>query len=249
MDEKIWFWWYCKILGINAIIEVPGDLREVFKYQKMKLYRTFFRGGYVLYLLVILSGNKKVFSFDRKTCVSIAAPRVLNKTADLFCDRVQTFFERMIARGDPVPALPPSKFGFRHPCSGRDDNDPVLKSITLRLSSNIKIRLGVKISYSSPPSAENMKKKKLFHFSANPLAHTEYLYVMFTKAVPIGAFLHSTVMPGFCRKRAKALQMEVERTKKGHTVERFTRGAINVNAPFSGTGKYTGPNLHLAKHL
>ena len=37
--------------------------------------------------------------------------------------------------------------------------------------------------------------------------------------------------------------MEVERTKKGHTVERFTRGVINVNAPFSGTGKYTGPKL------
>ena len=68
---------------------------------------------YVLYLLVIfmnliimrISGNKKVFVFDRKiTCVSIAAPRVLNKTlADLFCDRVSKkliFFERIIARGD-----------------------------------------------------------------------------------------------------------------------------------------------------
>lgn len=257
-----------KILGddINAIIEAMGDLSEKYLNASTRqdgsikvittghslgggLCTLFASDFYELDYNDDYQGIRRFSAFDRKiTCVSIAAPRVLNKTlADLFCDRVSKkllFFERMIARGDPVPALPPSKFGFRHPCSGRDDNDPVLKSITLRLSSNIKIRLGVKISYSSPPSAENMKKKKLFHFSANPLAHTEYLYVMFTKAVPIGAFLHSTVMPGFLKKKGKGTkQMEVERTKKGHTVERFTRGVINVNAPFSGTGKYTGPKL------
>ena len=120
-------------------------------------------------------GIRRFSAFDRKiTCVSIAAPRVLNKTlANKVCDRVSKklmYFQRIISRGDPVPALPPSKFGFRHPCSGRENNDPVLKSITLRLSSNITVGLsGVKISYSSPSAAENMKKKKLFHFSANLL--------------------------------------------------------------------------------
>ena len=63
----------------------------------------------------------KAFNRDI-VCVSIAAPRVLNRTlASVFCSRVEDgtiVYERIVTNGDPVPALPPSIGGFRHPCSG-----------------------------------------------------------------------------------------------------------------------------------
>ena len=65
---------------------------------------------------------------------------------------------------------------------------------------------------------------------------------MFTKAVPVGAFPHSAVVPSFLSK-GEQKQMEVERTKKGDTVERFTTGVVNVNAPFSGAADSTEPKL------
>ena len=171
------------------------------------------------------------------TCVSIAAPRVLD---DAYCqklaDRIrkkQMFYQRMIVKTDPVPSLPPSiklgKLKFSHPCDSLDKTDPVRKSVTLRLTSRLKIPM-LKINYGGAPEAKNVKPSSKIR-GVNPLAHTEYMYVQFTKAVDVGAFLSSSFMPKkLMDAMNKEKRMEIQRDLEGHTMVRILNGDIRIIA-------------------
>lgn len=170
------------------------------------------------------------------TCVSIAAPRVLDDAyCQILANRIrekEMFYQRMIVKTDPVPSLPPSvKLGnlkFSHPCDSLPISDPVRKSVTLRLTSRLKIPM-LKINYNGAPEAKNVKPNTRLPRPPNPLAHTEYMYVQFTKAVNVGAFMSSTFMPKKLKDAMKKeKRMEIERDKKGNTMVRILNGHVHI---------------------
>ena len=182
--------------------------------------------------------NEERFKALKKeiTCVSIAAPRVLD---DAYCqklaDRIRNkemFYQRMMVKTDPVPSLPPSiklrNLKFSHPCDNLSKSDPVRKSVTLRLTSRLKIPSLI-INYDGAPEAKNVKPR--FPSAPNPLAHTEYMYVQFTKAVNVGAFMSSTFIPKRLKDAMKKeKRMEIERNLKGNTMVRILNGHIRIIA-------------------
>ena len=108
-------------------------------------------------------------------------------------------------------------------------SDPVRKSVTLRLTSRLKIP-GLGINYGGAPEAKNVKPSSKIR-GVNPLAHTEYMYVQFTKAVDVGAFLSSSFMPKKLKDAMKMEKhMEIERNPEGHTMVRILNGDIRIIA-------------------
>ena len=165
--------------------------------------------------------------FNQKICcISIASPRVMSPAlSNNFCSKVAKGFilyKRLTNRGDPVPALPNKSVvglseGFQHPCSTSKYAKTQRGEISMDCTNALKMRPTLKTDYSVALGCKNTKT--MLSLSANPLAHTSYLYINFVTAVPVSEFLMSS-MPATVKKRIT----EIERTNKGATVARMILG-------------------------
>ena len=173
--------------------------------------------------------NKAPYNiFNQKICcISIASPRVMSPAlSNNFCGKVEKgliLYRRLTNRGDPVPALPNKSViglseGFQHPCSAKKYAKTQRGVISMDCSNALKARPTVKTDYSVALNCKNTKT--MLSLSANPLAHTSYLYINFVTAVPVSEFLMSS-MPSMVKKRIT----EIERTNKGATVARMIIGS------------------------
>jgi hypothetical protein len=165
--------------------------------------------------------------------ISVAAPRVLStETSDAFCDIIngtpqkgqlakpKIHFRRLAARGDPVPGLPPSGAGFRHPCEKEKDKKGTAnydrhkqgyRHITGALTKDLNI------NYNENVDSDNVKRRT---YLPNPLKHTTYLKIKFTNAVDIAGFATSAI-PSFIK--GPGAQSETT-TIKGESVTRLITG-------------------------
>jgi hypothetical protein len=150
-------------------------------------------------------------------CVSLGSPRCMSKfVANKFCEMVknkQILYLRITTRGDPVPALPP-KIGFEHPCS----SDPIMRAqISEDCNSQLTIRTGkLDINYAGNIDCQNYKTKTIY--LPNPISHTIYLDILYTKAVDILKFL-----------KGIGIAQEVQRGPKGSTFCRLIMGELHEN--------------------
>jgi hypothetical protein len=140
--------------------------------------------SYVWKLISAKGGRFEVF--PEIGCVSIGAPRTLNIAAsDRYCqfaEQGKIVFKRIANIGDPVPALPVSKFGFQHPCS---TNKTVRQKIYQECRSNAKGSYPF-LSISDNPltcSSTGAQNKP------TPAAHMLYLNISFVKALNPAQFL------------------------------------------------------------
>ena len=119
-------------------------------------------------------------------CISLGAPRCMGSfVSTQFCGFVksgQIMFLRLTTRGDPVPGLPP-KTGFQHPCS---DNAEMRKVVSEDCTSQLTMRGSPNVNYAGNLDCQNYKTRA---YLPNPLSHTIYLDIVFTKAVDILKFL------------------------------------------------------------
>ena len=173
-------------------------------------------------------------NFQKKICcVSVAAPRVLSHDSSrLFCRRIldkKIIFSRVVGKKDPICAMPSSKFGYSHPCSGLKDAEvswkttpsQIKKSTTIRINSVLSLNPTklFKIKYKCPLKAQHENQGEI---ASNPFAHVEYLYIRFLTAVPLGAFMDMRGLTGLSSKDPAKKSVEIARTAAGHTMVRYT---------------------------
>ena len=130
--------------------------------------------------------------FDKMTkkivCISVAAPRVINKTV---CDKFQRFIEggsilykRVITKGDPVVDLPLQTQGFIHPTNGIEDKMEVVNYCNNLVSVSKTKGNQIFIDYAKPLLCIRKKPSAVILSSIrNPLAHGFYLYLGFYKPI------------------------------------------------------------------
>jgi len=170
--------------------------------------------------------------FNKKICcISIASPRVMSPAlSNNFCSKVDKgliLYKRVTNRGDPVPALPNKSViglseGYQHPCSASKYAKTQRNLISMDCSNALKMRPTLKTDYNTSLNCKNTKS--FLSLSANPLAHTSYLYINFVNAVPVSEFLLSS-MPSIVKKRL----IEIQRSNKGETVARMMLGDTKSN--------------------
>ena len=128
---------------------------------------------------------------DNIICISLGSPRGMGASvAAKFCNFVtqnKILYFRITTRGDPVPAMPP-KTGFEHPCS---NNQQMRQEISEDCNATLTMRPFPNINYSQNIDCQNYKTRA---FVPNPLSHTVYLDIMYTKAVNIQKFFTSAVL-------------------------------------------------------
>lgn len=140
---------------------------------------------------------------DSIVCISVASPRVLNKTV---CDKYQQFikknqimYKRVMTKGDPVIDLPLEMQGFYHPTKGMEDNEIEVMNYCENLSSFItgssvnffnsdkakqQGSKQVKIAYDKPLNCvKKIPPAYIYSSIRNPLAHPFYLYISFFKVM------------------------------------------------------------------
>jgi len=133
---------------------------------------------------------------DNIICVSLGAPRCMNTlVANKFCNFVKQnniLFLRITTNGDPVPALPPKnplfpKFSFQHPCS---DDATMRNVVSEACKSQLIMRPSPNVNYNGDLDCLNYKGRI---YAVNPLSHTIYLDIIYTKAVDILRFFKGMV--------------------------------------------------------
>jgi hypothetical protein len=155
---------------------------------------------------------------DNIVCVSLGAPRCMSvNAANKFCNYVKQnkiLYLRITTNGDPVPNLPPamsSKSGFQHPCS----SDPTMRSIVSEACvPQLTMRPSPNINYKGSLDCLNYKGRI---YAPNPLSHTVYLDILYTKAVDIVKFF-----------KGIGISKEVLRTPTKSTVCRLVMGNAGV---------------------
>lgn len=152
---------------------------------------------------------------DNLICVSLGAPRCMGSSVSkkfcAFAMQKKILFLRITTKGDPVPALPfKSGTGYEHPCS---DDKKMRMEIFEDCNPTLTIRPTPNVSYSSNLDCLNHKPRK---YIPNPLSHTIYLDILYTKAVDIPKFLK-----GF------AFAQEVSRGPDKSTICRLIMGESN----------------------
>jgi len=142
-------------------------------------------------------------------CVSLGAPRCMSKlVARKFCNFVsqkKILFLRITTRGDPVTGVP--GYGFEHPCS---DDSKMRMEISEACSPQLTMRPNPNINYKGDLDCQNYKTRINI---PNPLSHTVYLDIIYTKAVDIIRFL-----------KGMGISQEVLRTLDKSTVCRLVMG-------------------------
>lgn len=90
-----------------------GALSTMFAYLFLNAMRTFAESEYKTELY-------KVF-IPKAVCVSLASPRCMDAVVSRrFCYEVATgniMYKRIVNRGDPIPAMPPRRLYYSHPCT------------------------------------------------------------------------------------------------------------------------------------
>jgi hypothetical protein len=157
-------------------------------------------------------------------CVSLGAPRCMNTiVAKKFCNFVlqkNILFLRITTRGDPVTGLPP-KLGYQHPCS---DDDKMRMEISEDCNAQLTMRPTPNVNYSGDLDCANHKTRP---YVPNPLSHTIYLDILFTKAVDIIKFF-----------KGIGIAQEVSRNAEGGTICRLIMGQnTNYSAIFFDVNK------------
>jgi hypothetical protein len=128
--------------------------------------------------------------FDKLTkkivCISVAAPRVINKKV---LEKYQGFikdgsilYKRVITKGDPIVDLPPQTLGFYHPSNGIEEQVEVVNYCNNLVSVSKSQNKQIFIDYSKPLDCIR-KKPSAVLYSRNPLAHGFYLYIAFFKPI------------------------------------------------------------------
>jgi len=153
---------------------------------------------------------------DNIICVGLGGPRCMGSSvAKKFCQFVsqkKILFLRITTRGDPVPALPPAnplypKAGFVHPCS---DDANMRKVVSEDCNALLTMRPTPNVNYNGNLDCQNYKTRI---YAPNPLSHTIYLDILYTKAVDIVNFF-----------KGIGISKEVLRTPTGSTVCRLVMG-------------------------
>ena len=133
-------------------------------------------------------------------CVSFGAPRALSSDDSrklcAYAVSGNTLIHRYSNNGDPVTALPPSKFGYKHPCSEETDKT---NGNRLKVSRDCDsaLRTGVTgqtFDYTVSLNCTNNEKSllgKMYHATSTPFHHTNYLYINFRNAADISAMVGS----------------------------------------------------------
>lgn len=130
--------------------------------------------------------------FDKLTkkivCISVAAPRVINKKV---LEKYQGFikdgsilYKRVITKGDPIVDLPPQTLGFYHPSNGIEEQVEVVNYCNNLVSVSKSQNKQIFIDYSKPLDCIRKKPSAVLYSSIrNPLAHGFYLYIAFFKPI------------------------------------------------------------------
>jgi hypothetical protein len=156
---------------------------------------------------------------DNIICISLGAPRCMGSlVAKKFCNFVaqkKILFLRITTRGDPVPGLPP-KTGFQHPCS---DDSKMRMEVIEDCNAQLTMRPTPNVNYNRDVDCQNYKTRI---YAPNPLSHTIYLDILFTKAVDIIKFF-----------KGMGTQQEVLRGQGNSTICRLVMGqSSNFKAIF-----------------
>lgn len=124
-------------------------------------------------------------------CVSLGSPRCMgSEVAKQFCDFVeqkQILYLRVTTRGDPVTGMPFKSGNFQHPCS---QNSEMRKQVLEDCNAQLTMRPKVGVNYVGNLDCQS---ENTGLYGKNFLSHTVYLDILFTSAVNIPEFLHSTV--------------------------------------------------------
>jgi hypothetical protein len=148
-------------------------------------------------------------------CISLGAPRCMNVYAsDEFCKNVQSgliTFKRIVTKGDPVPGLPKKIAGFSHPCSSKEMKANGMRGRVNEDCNDVLSKVPFRPKYDSSIKCEPQNSNTITTY--NPLSHTLYFYIMYSKAADVGKFFKGMVT-----------QREVKRTKTGQTVVRINIG-------------------------
>ena len=152
---------------------------------------------------------------DNIVCISLGAPRCMSSSvAKKFCNfasQKKILFLRITTRGDPVPGLPP-KTGFQHPCS---DDNKMRMEISEDCNSQLTMRPTPNVNYNGDLDCQNYKTRV---YAPNPLSHTIYLDILYTKAVDIPKFF-----------KGIGVAKEVSRGPNGSTMCRVIMGENVIN--------------------
>ena len=150
---------------------------------------------------------------DNIICISLGAPRCMGSSvAKKFCDfssKKKVLFLRITTRGDPVPGLPP-KLGYVHPCS---DDSNMRMEISEDCNSQLTMRPTPNVNYAGELDCQNYKTRV---YAPNPLSHTIYLDILYTKSVDIVKFF-----------KGIGTHQEVLRGPDGGTICRLIMGGSN----------------------
>ena len=149
---------------------------------------------------------------DNIVCVSLGAPRCMGTSvAKKFCNFVsqkKILFLRITTKGDPVASVP--KFGFTHPCS---DDSKMRMEVAEDCNAQLTMRPTPNVNYKGELDCLNYKARA---YVLNPLSHTIYLDILYTKAVDIVKFF-----------KGMGIAQEVLRTPDKSTVCRLIIGQQN----------------------
>lgn len=161
---------------------------------------------------------------DNIICISLGAPRCMGSSvAKKFCNfasQKKILFLRITTRGDPVPGLPP-KTGFQHPCS---DDSKMRMEISEDCNSQLTMRPTPSVNYNGDLDCQNYKTRA---YAPNPISHTIYLDILYTKAVDIVKFF-----------KGVGTSQEVLRGQNGSTICRLVMGqSSNFKAIFFDVNK------------
>lgn len=182
---------------IHMIIEAMNYLADKFLNQDAKVYVCGHSLGGAMatiftYLWQNLEKQRRTRFHKTVCCLSYGAPRCFNSdVSDRFCAYIKKgsiLFKRIVTRGDPVPALP-SKYipgaPYAHPCSTKEN---LLPLITLNCGDTTNYK-----AFSLQPKYNNdlgcKTKKQSGYLAVNPVAHGNYLNILYLKAMDPVAFL------------------------------------------------------------
>ena len=182
---------------IHMIIEAMNYLAGKYLNMDAKVYVCGHSLGSAMatiftYLWQGLDAKRKSRFHKTVCCLSYGSPRCFNTDVSVrFCEYIKQgniLFKRIVTRGDPVPALP-SKYipgaAYAHPCS---TNDNILPLITLNCGDTTNYT-----AFSLQPKYNNnlacKTKKQSGYLAVNPVAHGNYLNILYLKAMDPVAFL------------------------------------------------------------
>jgi hypothetical protein len=171
---------------------------------------------------------------DNLVCISLGSPRCMGASvAKKFCDfamQNKILYLRITTRGDPIVNLPYGT-GFIHPCSYDYQKRKIVSedcnaTLTMRPMPNVDYKANL-----------DCLERETRVYIRNPLSHTIYLDIMYTKAVDIVKLL-SGINPTTIYKKGTLFTQEIARGPDGGTVCRLIMGQSgNYKAVFFDVNK------------